>query len=150
MRRTMFIAAAFVALTGLSACGSSDQSDGVVRYGTDPEETATAAGDFDAADADGRLEMLVGTWEADTDDVGPHGSTLAISEDGTATLLSFASQQGTFEGEVFLGDGDPHRFDGTIPESGTEISVQLTYDADTDTLTLAYPDEGGEYVHTRV
>lgn len=145
-------ATAFVALAGLSACGMLEENPSAPA---DEEATGTSAeGDptesaEEPAEPNPILEAIVGTWEADPEDVGPHGSTLTINEDGTAGLLSFASQQGTFEGEVFLGEGDPHRFEGTEPESGLFISVELEYDEGADTLTLTYPSEGGTYAHTR-
>jgi hypothetical protein len=152
MRLRLIATTAFVTLAGLSACGMLEEHPSAPA---DDEVTETSAeadpteGAEESTEADPTLEAIVGTWEADYEDVGPHGSTLTIDEDGTASLLSFASQHGTFEGEVFLGEGDPHRFDGTEPESGLVISVGLEYDESADTLTLVYPSEGGTYVHTR-
>jgi hypothetical protein len=157
MRISLLTAAAVVVLAGLAACDAGS------RAGADPTEvntptaaaTATASAPEEEAPAetptgiDPRLEVLVGTWEADTDETGPHGSALTIEEDGTASLSSFANQHGDYEGAVTLSDGDPHVFTGTEPETGEAITVGLEYDAEADTLTLVYPGEGGTYAHTR-
>ncbi|MFC3492122.1 hypothetical protein [Glycomyces rhizosphaerae] len=57
--------------------------------------------------------------------------------------------EGAFEGAVFFGDGDPHRFTGTAAEDGDEIEVGLEYDENADTLTLTYPGDGTTHVRTR-
>ncbi|MCC3762998.1 hypothetical protein K3N28_07925 [Glycomyces sp. TRM65418] len=157
MHRKLLVTVA-VAVAGLTACGGGEADD-TPGSGADPatatsESTAeattvtTAEGD-QATDTDPRLQVLVGTWEADPEEVGPHGSTLTVEEDGTATLLSFANQQGAYEGEIVLGDQEAHRFEGVVAEADDEITVELTYDAEADTLTLDYPGDGGAYVHTR-
>jgi ABC-type phosphate transport system substrate-binding protein len=142
-------AAAIAALAGLGACGLIEgNAEAPAEEAAETTAETTTPTEAESAEVSPAPEEVVGTWEADYDDVGPHGSTLTINEDGTASLLSFASQHGTFEGTVFFGDGDPHRFTGTVAEDGTEIEVGLEYDEDADTLTLTYP-EGGAYVHTR-
>ncbi|MEU5874037.1 hypothetical protein AB0A73_21080 [Glycomyces sp. NPDC047369] len=153
MRRHLIAAAALAALAGLAACGTAE---GAEPEGTVPQTTASAvAGESSsveqstgAADTDPRLEVLVGTWEADPEEVGPHGSTLRIDEDGTAVLDSFANQHGAYEGAIVLGDAEPHRFEGTEPETGDDIVLELEFDAAADTLAATYPD-GAVYVHTR-
>jgi hypothetical protein len=147
MRKPLLIAAAAIALVGLSACGP-EASDGHVSP-TVTNGAGEIVSETPAAEVDPVLKAAAGTWEADYEDVGPHGSTLTINEDGTATLRSFASQTGDFEGQVFLSEGDPQRFEGTEPESGTYIEVELVFDQEADTLTLTYPSEGGTYVHHR-
>lgn len=154
MRLSLLTATALLALAGLAACDAGNQSDGTVRPGGPGSETAVESTEEEApaedpTGIDPRLEAIVGTWEADTDEVGPHGSTLQIDEDGTATLSSFANQHGDYEGTVTLNDGDPNVFVGTEPETGEEITVQIVYDAAADTLTLEYPGDGGIYAHTR-
>lgn len=160
MRRSLLTAAALIALAGATACSGN-------QPGGDPTETPTTGAETTApaeseaptetedpgeepTGIDPRLEILVGTWEADTDETGPHGSELTINEDGTASLSTFVNQHGAYEGEITLGDADPHVFTGTEPETEDELTVELEFDAEADTLTLVYPDEGGTYVHTRV
>lgn len=145
-------AAAIAALAGLGACGLIAEDSAAPAEETTQETTAETGAEAPTEGESGEVnpapEAVVGTWEADVDEVGPHGSTLTINEDGTASLLSFASQHGTFEGMVFFGEGDPHRFTGTVAEDGTVIEVGLEFDEDADTLTLTYPDDSS-FVHTR-
>jgi predicted small lipoprotein YifL len=157
MRRQLLTLTALAALAGLAGCDAATASQGPGAAdpqdaATDTAAAATTAPEGDPAEEEVVLPELVsvlaGTWEGDLDETGPHGSTLTIEEDATATLLSFASQAGTFEGTVFLADGDPMRFEGTIPEDGAFIVVGLQYDEDADILTLEYPD-GETYDHTR-
>ncbi|WP_112138354.1 hypothetical protein [Glycomyces dulcitolivorans] len=153
MRRHLITTtAAIAALAGLAACGTAEGGE------PDPTPTTSASASASASPTvaestsepgvDPRLEVLVGTWEADSDEVGPHGSTLTINEDGTAELSSFANQHGSYEGEIILGDADPHRFEGTEPETGDDIVLEFEFDAEADTLAVTYP-EGETYVHTR-
>lgn len=114
------------------------------------EETADPAGE--AGDTAIGLEVLVGSWEAAYEDVGPHGSTLTVEADGTASWRSSASQRGAFEGEIVLGAAEPHRFEGVVGETGTEAVLELEYDAEADVLLLTNVTPGleGETIeHTR-
>jgi hypothetical protein len=152
MRRHLITAAAIAALAGLAACGSAEGGEPdptpTTTAGASASASPTAADSTSESAIDPRLEVLVGTWEADPDEVGPHGSTLAINEDGTAELSSFANQHGAYEGEIILGDADPHRFEGTEPETGDDIVLEFEFDAEADTLAVTY-SEGETYVHTR-
>ncbi|MFG3339338.1 hypothetical protein [Glycomyces sp. NPDC048151] len=156
MRRSLLTATALLALAGLAACDAGNLGgDDPAEENTTVAEAAPGSTAEEEAPAeeptgiDPRLEAIVGTWEADYDDVGPHGSTLTIEEDGTAVLSSFANQHGDYEGTVNMNDGDPNVFVGTEPETEEEITVQLVYDAEADTLTLEYPGDGGIIAHTR-
>ncbi|GAA1678585.1 hypothetical protein GCM10009830_27120 [Glycomyces endophyticus] len=148
------LATATAALAGLAACGTGDPSDPATSATAEPTASASATAEPTPTESatesgtDPRLEVLVGTWEADEEEVGPHGSTLVIAEDGTAELTSFANQHGPYVGAVTLGDADPHRFEGTEPETGEDIVLELAYDAEADTLAVTYPD-GAVYVHAR-
>ncbi|WP_026930601.1 hypothetical protein [Glycomyces tenuis] len=151
--------------TSPSPTASEDPTEGAPTEGESVEDDATegpgdetsSAADDDStspqeteeADIDPRLEAIVGTWEAEYEDVGPHGSSLTIEEDGTATLRSFANQHGPYEGEIILGSQDPHRFEGVESETQDEIVVEFGFDPEADTLTLTYPS-GESYVHHRV
>lgn len=142
-------AAAFAALTGLGACGLIEEDSAAPADEATTETAAEEPTEGESGAVSPAPAEVVGTWEAGYDDVGPHGSTLTVNEDGTASLSSFASQHGSFEGTVYFGEGDPSVFTGTVAEDGTEIEVGLEYDENADTLTLTYPGEGGTYVHTR-
>ncbi|SDL62003.1 hypothetical protein SAMN05216298_4550 [Glycomyces sambucus] len=155
LHRHLATAAAIAATAAaLAACGSGDPTETAASATAEPTASASATAEPTATasatepGADPRLEVLVGTWEADEEEVGPHGSTLAVAEDGTAELASFANQHGSYAGAIVLGDADPHRFEGTEPETGEAIVLELAYDAGADTLAVTYPD-GATYVHTR-
>lgn len=152
MRIPTLIAAACAALIGLAACGDgsepSEDPDGSTEAAETEEGTSDSPAEDTGTDIDPRLEVLVGTWEADVEEVGPHGSRLTVNEDGTATYMSGANLHGPYEGEIILGDAEPHRFEGVESETGEETSLEFEFDAEADTLTLT--TAGGEsYVHTR-
>lgn len=93
--------------------------DGETRDGESAggfEDSAESSGGGE--DVDPRLEVLVGTWEADYEDVGPHGSRLVIRDDGAAEFSGAVNLHGAYEGAIFLGDARPHRFEGVEPETG--------------------------------
>ncbi|GAB4008798.1 hypothetical protein GCM10029992_66090 [Glycomyces albus] len=152
------LAAAGAVAIGLAACTAEDEP------ASDDSETTESAADEEAAstenpqaeeqDDDTLLESLVGTWEADVEDVGYHGSKLTVAEDGSATLYSFASQRGPHEGEILFAADGSAVFQGVIVEDGAElddsdITIDLEYDGEADTLVLTYPG-GEDYEHARV
>ncbi|WP_030155322.1 hypothetical protein [Glycomyces sp. NRRL B-16210] len=168
MRLSSLTAAAVLALACLAACGTAEppvpapsESDTDVAATATASESPTAipsatpseipsatpVEQTSAPDIDPRLAILVGTWEADVEEVGPHGSTLEIFEDGTASLATFLNQHGPYEGVIILGTADPHRFEGTEAETCGQVVIEFGFDPEADTLTLEY--EGGAYVHTR-
>ncbi|MFC4337047.1 hypothetical protein [Salininema proteolyticum] len=154
-RTPIWLLGLFTAVLGMTGCtigqdsddqgaadGSSSSTDGTENDDGSPNPWESES--F----TDPRMEVLVGTWEASTDVVGPHGSELTINEDGTAVLRSGASVRGPHEGSITLGSKDPHYFIGKVDDSGSELVKEFRYDVEADTILFA--DSGlGEIVHER-
>jgi hypothetical protein len=140
MRKQLLIATAALALTGLAACAARE-SDGAVSPGgpsdspTAVENTASEQATESAAseDIDPLLAEVVGTWTSDDEGLGPNGSAFTVNEDGTA---EYSNEEGTYEGEVTLGDAAGHTFNGTLSDTGTAIEIGFQLDGSRSDILL--------------
>lgn len=147
--RLTALAAASVLALGSVACSDDNTNDESAPDNSSEEDEESEA-ETDEQDEGGAdvLEALVGVWEADPEEVGPHGSTLTVEENGEASYASAASQRGPHEGTL-EDEGDQVVFNGVVEETDTEGTWVILYDPEADAMTMI--SESDEHTHhTRV
>ena len=145
--RLTALAAASVLALGSVACSDDDANDDNApdNGAEETEEPDEDTEEDDADDGESVSDALVGVWEAaDPDEVGPHGSTLTVEENGDASYSSAASQVGPFEGPI-VEDGERVVFEGFLEDGEVEAEWEILYNPEEDAMTMI--SESDEHVH---
>ena len=155
--RLTALAAASVLALGSVACSDDDSSENISdENGAEDTEEPDEEGDEldddaeedEAGDDESVVDALVGVWEADPEEVGPHGSELTVEDNGDASYSSSASQRGPHEGTI-VDDGERVVFEGVVEETETEGEWEILYNPEEDAMTMI--SESDEHTHhTRV